>query len=114
MAQAKKYTAEALKRAVGAVNRKELSLRQASVEYGVPVTTIHDNRKPQGTRGRRTDVKAEDETAIVEFCIYMANQGIPVSRTILRHKVAEVVGTYGNIFGALKYSSETLLTQFKY
>ena len=98
MAQASKYTAEALRRAVGAVKRKELSLRQASLEYGVPVTTIHDNKTPQVPRGRRTDVKTEDEDALVEYCLYMANQGIPVSRTILRHKVAEVVGTYGNIY----------------
>ena len=56
MAQARKYTAEALKRAVGAVKRKELSLRQASLEYGVPVTTIHDMKKPRAPRGRHTDV----------------------------------------------------------
>jgi len=93
MAHARKYTAEALKRAVGAVKCKELSLRQASLEYGVPVTTIHDKKKPRAPRGRRTDVMAEDENSIVGHCIYMANQGILVSRSILRHNVAEVVET---------------------
>jgi len=66
MAQARKYTAEALKRAV---NRKELSLLQVSLEYGETVTTIHDNKTPQAPRGRRTDVKTEDENAIVEYCL---------------------------------------------
>ena len=98
MAQARKYTAEALKRAVGAVKRKELSLRQASLEYGVPVTTIHDKKKPRAPRGRHTDVMAEDENAKVGYCIYMANKGIPVSHSILRHNVAKIVGTFGNIY----------------
>ena len=62
---------------MGLSKARNLSLRQASLEYGVPVTTIHDNKTPQAPRRRRTDVKTEDENAIVEYSLYMANQGIP-------------------------------------
>ncbi|WAR19054.1 POGZ-like protein, partial [Mya arenaria] len=69
---------------------------RASAEFGVPVTTIHDNTKTEdrAPRGRRLDLHLEDEASLVQWCLYMANQGMPASRVILKQKVIEIIRTY--------------------
>ncbi|WAR31530.1 hypothetical protein MAR_034072 [Mya arenaria] len=65
-------------------------------EFGVPVTTIHDNTKTEdrAPRGRRLDLHLEDEASLVQWCLYMSNQGMPASRVILKQKVIEIIHTY--------------------
>ena len=98
MAYKSSYSKEAFDKALSAVKRRTMSIRQASAEYGVPRSTLSDHKlkvPSSGARGRKRELSDVEESALVGYVTYMANQGIPCSRAIIRTKVIEMLEKSG-------------------
>jgi len=81
-----KYTNENLSLAVNAVKRKQLTLRKASEQYGIPRTTL--KRKVSGTHtrsyGGQKVLNELEETNLCEGLLLCAKWGFPMTRKDLR------------------------------
>lgn len=71
-----------------------MSLRKASMQYGVPVMTIYDHiagKVEDGARpGRPTVLSREIERKIVDKIKNAAKQGFGITRRLLREKVLDL------------------------
>ena len=87
----KKYAQDDLLSAVAAVKNGS-SFLQASKDYGVPYTTLHNkyNEKyKKGRKGPSTALTYDQEARLAKHLIYMARIGYGFSRTDIRPLVAE-------------------------
>ncbi|MES9901757.1 MAG: helix-turn-helix domain-containing protein [Sedimenticola sp.] len=85
------------------MRQNHLKLRQAAREYGVPKSTLFDQltQRKKGTDGQRKGyshvLAVEEEQALVSYVEYMASQGFPFTRAILRCYIREIVRRSGNL-----------------
>ncbi|XP_053381705.1 uncharacterized protein LOC123536821 [Mercenaria mercenaria] len=94
----KNYTEEDLFRAVSAVKRNQLTVTQAAKEYGLPRTTLTDHIKyPESKtkKGPQKQLNKEESDGLVAFVLYMAGQGFPMTRRMVRCYVQEIVRRSG-------------------
>ncbi|XP_053400930.1 uncharacterized protein LOC128557557 [Mercenaria mercenaria] len=94
------YDTESLQMAAAAVQRKLMSARKAAVEFRVPRSTLQDHVRFSVTQkegpvcrqpGRKRDLSADEETSLAEYLRYMASQGLPATREVLRQKVVDII-----------------------
>ncbi|XP_060577849.1 uncharacterized protein LOC132734964, partial [Ruditapes philippinarum] len=96
--QSRKYTKEAFQNALSAVWQNRLKVRQAAHEYSVPVTTLYDHVRgvyKSNQRGPAKQLTQEEETSIVNYLLYMARHGLPMTRAMIRCYVVEIVKRSG-------------------
>lgn len=91
----KNYTTESLQKTVTDVKCNNMSLRKASMQYGVSVMTIHDHiagKVEDGARpGRSTVLSHEIERKIVDKIKNVAKQGFGITRRLLKVKIARLI-----------------------
>ena len=77
----KTYSSETLQSAVESVNKDGRKVLEASKTFGVPRTTLADkvNGRHTGTYGGTTALSGEDEEALVQYILYMASIGHPLT-----------------------------------
>lgn len=68
-----------------------MSLRKASMQYGVPVMTIYDHIEDGARPGRPTVLSREIERKIVDKMKNAAKQGFGITRRLLKVKVARLI-----------------------
>ncbi|XP_066590532.1 uncharacterized protein [Prorops nasuta] len=88
------YAPEDLKKAVLDVE-KGMSYRKTSNKYGVPVTSIHRAMKNQDQASKKsgppTVLSPNEESDIVQWILYRAERGYPISKTELLDAVRKYV-----------------------
>ena len=77
------------------------TLKSVSAKYKIPYTTLQNHSKGRyrdydTSFGREDSVSAEDEAALVDYLVYMAERGYPLTRKILKQYVIEIVKRSGN------------------
>lgn len=96
-----KYYQQTLHNAISAVKQRKQKTRTAAREFGVPKSTLHDHlkRKPPHVNLKKLPklLTAEEEQALVAFIQYMAHQGFPMTRTIVRCYVREILRRTGKL-----------------
>lgn len=80
----KKWTEEAMERALIEVKSGKCTVRQAAKEFGVPKSSLGDRVSGRVTPGSRSGpaqlITCADEELLVEFSIYMAKHGFPMTK----------------------------------
>ena len=95
------YSTDSIQAAVSAVRKKQLSTRKAAIEFGVPRTTLQrhishcQNKIDLHDIGRKRALSNDDEDALSAHLMYMASQGVPATRGVVRQKVREIVALSG-------------------
>ena len=88
----RKWTQEAMAQAQEEVEAGRLNLRQATQEFGVPKTSLSDPSQWKGVLcvpGQRTLLTPADEDSLVEFRLYSASHGFPLTKPqVLAHALA--------------------------
>lgn len=84
-----KYSQEDLLKAIEDVKDKKLSIRAASILYGIPRTTIGDHIEGRaGPKvGRPTELSEDEEAIIVKRLLYMAKWGYPLGSKDTRYQI---------------------------
>lgn len=94
-----KYTEQNLALAIKAVKMRQLSLRKASVKFGIPRTTL--NRKVKGTHtlnyGGQKILNDNEESMLCDCLLLCAQWGFPMSRKDLRLVVKSYLDKLGRI-----------------
>ena len=89
-AKRKKYSEEALRNALAAVNSGR-TIRSVSITYGIPKTTLlykHKGKLPIGKNMGPPPVLSEDEEKkLVEWMIHVSDRGFPITKTQLINSV---------------------------
>lgn len=85
-----KWTQEAMQQAMQEVEAGKLCLREAARQFGVPKSSLSDRVSGRVasdcTRGQRQLLTPEDENSLVEYCLYSASHGFPLTKPqILAH-----------------------------
>ncbi len=77
----KAYSSETLQSAIESVNKGGKSVLEASKIFGVPRQTLADkvNCRHTGVYGGTTALSGEDEEALVQYILYMASIGHPLT-----------------------------------
>ena len=89
----KAYTDGQLKAAVSAVRQGRLSISKAAREYNVPKTTVGDHareRHTDTTPGPTKMLSQDEEDGLVNFVKFMASQGFPMTRAMIRCYIQEL------------------------
>lgn len=82
------YDQHKLEAAVAAVRQKRMTYLMASSTFGVPKSTIENALKQKyGSTGIKTVLSTEEEGELVQWIIYTANRGFPVTRIQLADSV---------------------------
>lgn len=92
------YDPLAMEQAVSAVRRKKMSQSKAAKEFGVPKSTLQDQISGKAKHSRHVPgchLSSEDEDALVNLMVYMSNQGLQVSRQMIRCFIQEIVRKSG-------------------
>lgn len=80
----KKWTEEAMERALMEVKSGRCTVRQAAKEFGVPKSSLGDRVSGRVTPGSRSGpaqlIKSADEELLVEFSVYMSKHGFPLTK----------------------------------
>ncbi|XP_071381368.1 uncharacterized protein [Centroberyx affinis] len=89
----RKWTPEAMEQAKQEVEAGRLTCRQAAKRFGVPKSSLSDRvsgRVASGcVHGQRPLLAPEDENSLVEYCLYSASHGFPLTKPqILAHALA--------------------------
>lgn len=98
MNKRKLYDEEQMQRAISAVRQKKMKIRLAAQEFKVPKSTLSDKLKGRykGMKpGPRTELTDEEEKALVNFLLYMANQGFPLTRSMTRCFIMDIIKQSG-------------------
>uniref|UniRef100_A0AAV2LVG0 HTH CENPB-type domain-containing protein n=1 Tax=Knipowitschia caucasica TaxID=637954 RepID=A0AAV2LVG0_KNICA len=79
--------------AIDEVRAGRLSYRQAAVHFGVPKSTLRDRVSGKvasdSTYGQRPLLSEKDENALVEYCLYSASFGFPLTKSqVVTHALA--------------------------
>ena len=88
-----KWTPEAMEQAIQEVGAGRLSLQQAAVRFGVPKSSLSDRVSGRVASGcanvQRQLLTPEDENSLVEYCLYSASHGFPLTKPqVLAHALA--------------------------
>ncbi|KAH3798921.1 hypothetical protein DPMN_152525 [Dreissena polymorpha] len=79
--------------AISAVRRKKMTLRSATKEQGVPLSTLMDRLKAPAkflkACWRHRDLTDEEKAALAGHLRYIAGQGLLASRKVLKSKVRD-------------------------
>ncbi|KAL6098939.1 uncharacterized protein ACO6RY_17964 [Pungitius sinensis] len=80
----KKWTEEAMERALMEVKSGRCTVRQAAKEFGVPKSSLGDRVSGRVTPGSRSGpaklITSADEDLLVEFSLYMSKHGFPLTK----------------------------------
>ncbi|KAF7666577.1 hypothetical protein LDENG_00101100 [Lucifuga dentata] len=80
----KKWTEEAMERALVEVKSGRCTVRQAAKEFGVPKSSLGDRVSGRVTPGSRSGpaqlITSADEELLVEFSLYMSKHGFPLTK----------------------------------
>lgn len=80
----KKWTEEAMERALIEVKSGRSTVRQAAKEFGVPKSSLGDRVSGRVTPGSRSGparlITSADEKLLVEFSLYMSKHGFPLTK----------------------------------
>ncbi|XP_029924453.1 tigger transposable element-derived protein 1-like [Myripristis murdjan] len=80
----KKWTEEAMERALVEVKAGRCTVRQAAKEFGVPKSSLGDRVSGRVTPGSRSGpaqlITSADEEVLVEFSLYMSKHGFPLTK----------------------------------
>lgn len=80
----KKWTEEAMEHALAEVKSGRCTVRQAAKEFGVPKSSLGDRVSGRVTPGCRSGpaqlITSADEELLVEFSLYMARHGFPLTK----------------------------------
>uniref|UniRef100_UPI003AACBCED uncharacterized protein n=1 Tax=Centroberyx gerrardi TaxID=166262 RepID=UPI003AACBCED len=80
----RKWTPEAMEQAMQEVEAGRLTCRQAAKRFGVPKSSLNDRvsgRVASGcVHGQRPLLAPEDENSLVEYCLYSASHGFPLTK----------------------------------
>lgn len=80
----KKWTEEAMERALLEVKSGRCTVRQAAKEFGVPKSSLGDRVSGRVTPGSRSGpaqlITSADEEQLVEFSLYMSKHGFPLTK----------------------------------
>lgn len=93
----KNYNPIYMERAVAAVKANNMSMRQASEQFGVPYTTLNHrvNNKFSGTYGGQPALAIEVERVLVDGLQLCAEWGFPLKPTDVRHVVQQYLNKRG-------------------
>ena len=89
----KSYSDGQLAAAVSSVKQGRLSLSKASREYSVPKTTVNDHIKGRynnSTHGPERMLSPDEENGLVNYIKFMAAQGFPMTRVMIRCYIQEL------------------------
>ncbi|XP_045177185.2 uncharacterized protein LOC123537512 isoform X1 [Mercenaria mercenaria] len=113
----KQYTEDQLKLALSAVRQKKMKIKTAARLYNVPKSTLFD--KVKGTyigkqRGPARQLLPDEEESLVQYLLYMANQGFPLTRAMMRCYIQEIVLHSGRetLFNIQKGPSDDWFVKF--
>ncbi|KAK3612125.1 hypothetical protein CHS0354_031199 [Potamilus streckersoni] len=98
VAMPKRYTTEELKYAVSSVKQKRLTITQAYREFKVPRKTVEDHVKgkvQEKAPGRSPILTTNEESSMVNYMKYSAQQGFPLTRKIARQYVITIMKQNG-------------------
>jgi len=89
----RKWSQEAMAQALQEVKAGRLNLRQAAQEFGVPKTSLSDRVSGRVSSdcvpGQRTLLTPADEDSLVEYLLYSASHGFPLTKPqVLAHALA--------------------------
>lgn len=91
----KNYTPESLQKALKAVIKEKLSYREAAKLHGVPLTTVYKAVKNPDyaprSPGPPTVLTTQEELEVVNWILYRAERGFPVSKIELLDSVQAYV-----------------------
>lgn len=93
-----KYTEDDLTAAMPAVRQKRLSMKKASEDYHVPLTTLFDNlsgKSRKRTKGQERLLSDEEENALVNYVMYMGSQSFPMNRSMIKCYAREILARSG-------------------
>ncbi|XP_034745849.1 tigger transposable element-derived protein 6-like [Etheostoma cragini] len=80
----KKWTEEAMERALVEVKSGRCTVRRAAKEFGVPKSSLGDRVSGRVTPGSRSGpaqlITSADEELLVEFSLYMSKHGFPLTK----------------------------------
>ncbi|XP_054611682.1 uncharacterized protein LOC129169344 [Dunckerocampus dactyliophorus] len=80
----KKWTEEAMERALIEVKSGRCTVRQAAKQFGVPKSSLGDRVSGRVTPGSRSGpaqlITSSDEELLVEFSLYMSKHGFPLTK----------------------------------
>lgn len=80
----KKWTEEAMERALIKVKSGRCTVRQAAKDFGVPKSSLGDRVSGRVTPGSRSGpaqlITSADEEQLVEFSLYMSKHGFPLTK----------------------------------
>nr|XP_057943275.1 uncharacterized protein LOC131138405 [Doryrhamphus excisus] len=80
----KKWTEEAMERALVEVKSGRCTVRQAAKQFGVPKSSLGDRVSGRVTPGSRSGpaqlITSSDEELLVEFSLYMSKHGFPLTK----------------------------------
>lgn len=80
----KKWTEEAMERALVEVKSGRCTVRQAAKQFGVPKSSLGDRVSGRVTPGSRSGpaqlITSADEDLLVEFSLYMSKHGFPLTK----------------------------------
>ncbi|XP_061753696.1 uncharacterized protein LOC133551224 isoform X1 [Nerophis ophidion] len=80
----KKWTEEAMERALIEVKSRRCTVRQAAKQFGVPKSSLGDRVSGRVTPGSRSGpaqlITSSDEELLVEFSLYMSKHGFPLTK----------------------------------
>lgn len=91
----RKWSKEAMEQAMQEVQGGRLTSRQAAKKFGVPKSSLSDRLTGKVSvdpvQGRKQLLIPEDENSLVEYCLYSASQGNPLTKTQV---VAQALAIY--------------------
>jgi len=91
------YDEDSLAKAVHAVKVKKMTLRKASEEFGVPISTIseHSNNKHPGQYGGQKVLSDEEEERLVKTLLTCAEWGQPLTGFDIRLVIQSYLNRLG-------------------
>ena len=89
----RQYGSEKLKIAIAAIKKKHCTIAAAAREFNIPKTTLYRRSKNpnlQVNAGKAKELTEEEENGLVQFMLYMAGQGFPMTRKMVRCYIREI------------------------
>ena len=105
----KLYTSLDLQRAMNSVNRG-MSLRKAAIKYAVPPRSVHRGVKNPEQKNLKTGpppvLSNEVESDIVNWILYRAENGYPVSKVQLLDSVQNYIRSLSDTIPKIPFTNE--------
>ena len=87
MLKRKQYPEDDMRGAISAVRANRLNISSAAREYKVPRKTLEGHIKKQtfsSMPGPQRMITIDEESALVNYIVYMAERGFPITRKMLK------------------------------